>query len=139
MFEALVYFVPIDGSPPGGEVVGTLVLVLEVVGVLPDIVAQDGIVPLGNWTVLVRGGDDFQLSAFKDQPSPAGTKLLSGGFIEQLFEVGEAAEVFLDLLRDLACGVTAPVGLHDGPEHAVIHMTAAVVPHHAANIFRNGV
>ncbi len=30
----------------GGEVVGALVLVLEVVGVLPDVVAEDGVVAL---------------------------------------------------------------------------------------------
>ncbi len=37
--EALVDLVPVDGIPPGFEVVGALVLVLEVVGVLPHIVA----------------------------------------------------------------------------------------------------
>jgi len=40
--EAFVDFAPVDGVPPGGEVVGTLVLVFEVVGVLPDVVAEDG-------------------------------------------------------------------------------------------------
>jgi hypothetical protein len=37
--KTLVDLFPIDGVPPGGEVVGALVLVFEVVGVLPDVVA----------------------------------------------------------------------------------------------------
>src|SRR3954468_11626530 len=37
---ALGDLVPVDDVPPRLEVVGTLVLVLEVVGVLPDVVAQ---------------------------------------------------------------------------------------------------
>src|SRR5688572_28214693 len=37
---ALVDCVPVDGVPPGLEILGTAVLVLEVVGVLPDVVAE---------------------------------------------------------------------------------------------------
>jgi hypothetical protein len=49
--EALVDLVPVDGVPPGGEVVWALVLVLEVVGVLPDVVAEDGVVGL-SWVAV---------------------------------------------------------------------------------------
>jgi hypothetical protein len=37
--EALVDFVPVDYVPPRGQVVGAAVVVFEVVGVLPDVVA----------------------------------------------------------------------------------------------------
>src|SRR5690606_5737410 len=40
--QALVDGVPVDDVPPGREVVGALVLVLQVVGVLPDVDADDG-------------------------------------------------------------------------------------------------
>src|ERR1700733_14596753 len=76
--EALVDLVPVDGVPPGGEVVGALVLVFEVVGVLPDVVAEDGVVTLRERVVLVGGGDDLQLAALEDEPAPAGAELLGG-------------------------------------------------------------
>jgi hypothetical protein len=45
--ETLVDFVPVDDVPPGGEVVGAAVVVLEVVGVLPNVVADDGVEAVG--------------------------------------------------------------------------------------------
>ena len=41
-FEALIDFVPVDYVPPGGEIFRTAVVVFQVVGMLPDIVAEDG-------------------------------------------------------------------------------------------------
>jgi len=45
--------------------------------------------------------------------SPAGAKLLGRGFVEELLEVGEAAEVLGDLRGDIAFGIAAALGLHD--------------------------
>ena len=101
--EALVDFVPVDDVPPGGEVVGAAVVVLEVVGVLPDVVAEDGVEAVGEGGVLVGLGDDFELAALVDEEAPAGAELLGGGFVEELLEVGEAAEVLGDLVGDIAC------------------------------------
>src|SRR5262245_17089221 len=39
--EAAGHLVPVDGVPPGGDVVGAAVLIVEVVGVLPDVEAED--------------------------------------------------------------------------------------------------
>jgi len=39
----LLGVIPVDHIPPGLEVVGAAVLVVEIVGVLPDIVAEDGL------------------------------------------------------------------------------------------------
>src|SRR5271170_5200025 len=91
--EALVDLVPVDGVPPGGEVVGALVLVLEVVGVLPDVVAEDGVEALGEGVVLVGGGEDGELAALEDEPAPAGAELFGGGLVEGLLEGLEVAEV----------------------------------------------
>src|SRR6202021_344091 len=41
--EAFVDLVPVDGVPPGGEVVWPLVLVLEGVSVFPAVVAEVGV------------------------------------------------------------------------------------------------
>ena len=100
MLEALVDLLPVDGVPPGGEVVRATVVVLEVVGVLPDVVAEDGVEALQMRVVLVGSGDDLQLAALPDEPAPAGAELLGGGFIELLGEVGKGTEVSVDLLLD---------------------------------------
>src|ERR1035437_9370264 len=51
---AFVDFVPVDDVPPGGEIFGTAVVVFQVVGVLPDVVAEDGIEALRDGAVLIR-------------------------------------------------------------------------------------
>src|SRR5262249_32540518 len=48
-------FRPIDHVPPGVEVVGPLVLVLQVVGVLPDVHTDDRGLAVGDRGILVRG------------------------------------------------------------------------------------
>src|ERR1035441_7659840 len=82
--EAFVDLVPVDDVPPCGEVVGAAVLVLQVVGVLPDVVAEDGVEAAGEGRVLVGGGDDLEFAALEDEPAPAGAELLGGGLVELL-------------------------------------------------------
>src|SRR5436190_14655829 len=53
--EVLAGLRPVDDIPPGVDVVGPLVLVLQVVGVLPDVDADDRRVAVGDGSVLVRG------------------------------------------------------------------------------------
>src|SRR5208283_5368524 len=72
LFEAFVDFCPVDDVPPGGEVVGAAVVVLQVVGVLPDVVAEDGIEALRQRGILVGGGHDFELAVGEYEPAPAG-------------------------------------------------------------------
>jgi hypothetical protein len=43
MGEALVDFFPVDDVPPCGEIVRAAVVVFEVVGMLPDVVAENGV------------------------------------------------------------------------------------------------
>src|SRR5580698_846220 len=137
MVEALVDFLPVDGGPPGGEVVGTLVLILQIIGVLPNVVPEDGMVALREGRVLVGGGSDFEFAAVPQEPAPAGAELLGCGLVELLLEGFEVAEVFADLLGDTACWLAAAAGLHDRPEHGVIDVAATIVAHGATNVFRN--
>src|SRR5690348_1935127 len=74
--EAAVDLIPVHHVPPCGKVIGTLVLVLQVVGVLPHIVAKNRKQSLRERRVLVCCGDDLQLAAGEDEPSPAGAELL---------------------------------------------------------------
>src|SRR5215472_7306554 len=59
---ALVDFVPVDYVPPGGQVFRAAVVVLQVIRVLPDVVAQDGIEALRDWIILIRCGDDLDFT-----------------------------------------------------------------------------
>src|SRR5947209_7420663 len=52
---------PVDDAPPGVEVVAALVLVAQVVGVLPDIDAEDGALAGHQRAVLVERAADAQL------------------------------------------------------------------------------
>src|SRR5687768_18272780 len=51
--EVLRDLLPVHDVPPGLDIVGPLVLVLQVVGVLPHVEAQQGRVPLHERAVLV--------------------------------------------------------------------------------------
>src|SRR5581483_1636227 len=69
--EAAIDLFPVHDVPPCGKIVGALVLVLQVIGVLPHIVAENGEQPLRERRVLVRRSDHLQLASGEDEPSPA--------------------------------------------------------------------
>src|SRR4051794_29616199 len=85
--EALPDLVPVDDVPPGVEVLRAPVLVLEVVGVLPHVVAEQHRVPLGDRRVLVRGARHAEPRAVVDQPRPAGAEAVDARVLELGFEV----------------------------------------------------
>src|SRR4029077_11409480 len=75
--ETLVDFVPVHYAPPRGEVFGTAVVVFQVIGVLPDVVAEDGIQALREGIVLIRRGDDLHIAVrLPGEPGPSGAELL---------------------------------------------------------------
>ena len=81
--EALVDLVPVDDVPPGREIFGTAVVVFQVVGVLPDIVAEDGIQALRDRAVLIRRADDLHFAAgLAGEPNPSAAELLGAGIVE---------------------------------------------------------
>src|SRR5579875_4049729 len=130
-----VDFVPVDDVPPGVEVIAAVILVFEIVGMLPHVVAQDGIAAIHEGAVLIGRADDLQLPALvQQQPGPAGAEALQTGIVERRLELIEGPELLLDGLGDGAGGGAAAIGFHDGPEHAVIGMAAAVVAHRGANV-----
>ena len=106
---------------------------------LPDIVAEDRVEALGERVVLVGGGDDLELAGLEDEPAPAGAELLGGGFVEQLLEVLEVAEVGLDLGGDGAGGRRrAASGLMMCQNMRVVDVAAAVVADGGADVFGQG-
>src|SRR5208283_5111476 len=72
----LVDIFPVHYVPPRLQVLRAPVVVLQIVRVLPHIVAEDGMKALRNGTVLVRRGDDLHLAlAVAGQPDPSAAKL----------------------------------------------------------------
>src|SRR5436853_4798144 len=98
--KSLVHRVPIHDVPPRGEVVGTAILIFEVVGVFPHVDAEEGLLPFHERTILVGSALDDELAAGIDQPSPAAAEALHAGVIELRLELLEVAERRLDGVGD---------------------------------------
>jgi hypothetical protein len=139
-FKTSVDFVPVDNVPPGSEIFWTAVVVFQIVGVLPNVVAEDGEMALRNRAVLIGRGHDVHVSTWlASEPDPSGAELLDAGFVELGLEIFEVTESFGDGLGDRARGIATAFGLHDLPEHGVVDVAAAVVADCGANVFGDGV
>src|SRR5882724_10070929 len=80
--------VPVHGVPPGLEVVGPAVLVLEIIGVLPDVDAEDRFGAERDRRVLIGGRRQLDLLVFvHNQPRPAGAEARCAGGAESLLEI----------------------------------------------------
>ena len=62
-FEAVVDFIPVNYVPPCREVFGAAIVVLQIISMLPNVVAENGEQALGDWIVLVGRADDLYLAA----------------------------------------------------------------------------
>src|SRR5512134_462231 len=124
--------VPVGDRPPGVEVVEPPVLVLQVIGVFPDVIDQHRELALRERILVAAGGGHLQLAAVPlraYEPHPAGAKYPVAGFCEAGLELREAAEVALDRVGQCACRLAAAAGRHRAPEQAVVQMPAGVVAH----------
>src|SRR6185437_14808459 len=132
-FVVFAGLVPVDHVPDRLEVVGTAVLVVEVVGVFAHVHTEDrlafdagdGLAHDG--AILVRRGADLEAVRGDEEPCPAAAETASAGGFELGLELVEAAELRRDGLGKLAGGLTAAVRAEQGPEKAVVGMAAAVV------------
>src|SRR5690554_1285811 len=105
---------PVDDLEERGDVVRAAVLVLQVVGVLPHVQAQDGGVAradvLHQRVVLVGTVLHCQLAvAVHGQPGPAAAETPLGGGGELLLERVEPPQVAVDAAADLAVRLAAAV------------------------------
>src|SRR3990170_8268595 len=120
---------PIDGVPPRLDVLGASVLILQVIGVLPDVDAEERLAAIQDGIVLVRGRFDGELAATDQQPRPPGPESRCRGLGECFFEIPEAAERIFDGVGQIPRRLPAAALFHDLPEHGMIQMAAAVVAH----------
>src|SRR5207248_6185922 len=94
---------PVQGVEPGRDVVRALVLVLEVVGVLPHVDAEDRGHAFHVRAVLVRVALDRELAArVGDQPCPAAAELADRGLLQLLLEGVVPPERAVDGVADPA-------------------------------------
>src|ERR1700760_1815793 len=99
------------------QIVRTTVAIVDVVGMLPDVAAEDRERAVHQRILTVRGLGDFELAALARQPAPAGAELADAGGGEIGLELLEAAEVLGDLLLEPARQLgAAAIGLHPAPE-----------------------
>src|SRR5688572_11131791 len=88
--------VPVHDVPPSRHVIRTPILILEVVGVLPDVDAQDRRLTLHERRVLIGSPEDGQLSArILAEPPPPRSELTDGRRLELGLELVERAELAL--------------------------------------------
>src|SRR6266849_3098001 len=69
--------IPVDHIPPGVQIIGTAILVLQIVSMFPDVISHDRIQTLHQWAVLVSGRDNRKLAALvENEPGPTGAETL---------------------------------------------------------------
>ncbi|MFM1943105.1 MAG: hypothetical protein RI897_2087 [Verrucomicrobiota bacterium] len=135
---------PVHHTPDGLEIVGTAVLVFEVVGMFPDIDAEDGgAFATGDGfthegVILVGGGSDGDLASGREQPDPAAAEAAGAGGFELGFEFIEGAEGCIDGIGQGAGGVSSGIGGEELPEERMVPVASAVVADCAADVFRHG-
>src|SRR5260370_41890696 len=78
--EQFVDIVPVDQVIAERlQIVGTAVAVIDVVGMLPDVAAEDRGCAVDQRALAVRGLGDFELAVLDRQPAPAGAELTDAG------------------------------------------------------------
>src|SRR5205807_9032280 len=86
--KPLLDLVPVDRVPPRVDVIRAAVLVLEIVGVLPHVEADDRELAFHQRAVLVGGRDDVDLARLVlYQPRPARAEASDGGGGKFLLEL----------------------------------------------------
>src|SRR5690606_39998731 len=138
--EALGDLIPVYHIPPGRDIVSPEVLVLQIIGVLPNVDAENRRLPLRKRRVLVSRGRDGKVAVLiNDQPAPAAPEMTGCLAAELLLELIERAERLVDGLGERAARLPTPVRAHDGPEQRVIRVAATVVADRRPDLLRHRV
>src|SRR5207237_3116886 len=107
--------------------IGPAVLEVEVVGVLPHIAGQERGLAFGQRVDGIRRPGDRELAAACDEPGPAAAELADCRRLEIVLELGEAAEVAVDRLGEVAARGAATLRLHAVPEEGMVPHLGGVV------------
>src|ERR1700681_3341385 len=110
------------------QIIRAAVAIIDVIGMLPDIDAEDRRRAMHQRIFAVGGLGNFELAVLHRQPGPARTELANAGGGEIGLEFLKPAEVLGDLLFQTAgqFGATA-IWLHPVPEMRMIVVLAGVI------------
>src|SRR5262245_52660952 len=106
--------VPIDHIPKGSDVIRPTVLILQIVGMFPNVEAEDRLIAAAassgshDRAILVRGAFNDELARLVDgEPSPAAAEARGSSFGEVFFEMVPAHQVFLNGFGEFALRLSA--------------------------------
>src|SRR5229473_6692756 len=127
--EQLVDILPVHQViDPRLQIIRTAIAIIDVVGVLPDVDAEDRGGAMDQRVLAIGRLGNLELAVLRRQPRPARTELADAGGGEIALEFLEPAEVFGDLLFQAARQfIAAAVGLHPVPEMQMVIVLARVV------------
>src|SRR5215813_12116066 len=127
--EQLVDIVPVDEMIDERlQVIRTAVAIVDVVGVLPDIAAEDRGGAMHQRILAVRRLGDGEFATLHLEPAPAGAELTDAGRGEIGLELLQTAEVLIDFILQTARQfAAAAVRLHPAPEVDVVIVLAGIV------------
>jgi len=109
---------PVDDVVKCGDVIGTPVLIQQVVSVLPHVDTENWRVPVHERAVLIGRAFHYQLLVLVDaQPGPTAAETARGRGAEGLLECVEPAELRLDRFGQLAGRLSAFARADRDPEH----------------------
>ena len=118
---------PVHRVPPGFEIVGAAVLVVQVIGVLPDVVADRTRLPsISGVSWLGASRSRACRPCVDGDEHPAGAEDARAGGVEVGLQLVEAAEIAVDRGGELAVRPAA-ARAHDLPEHGVIGVAAELL------------
>src|SRR2546423_10932630 len=96
--EHFVDVVPVDQVFPERLEIGwSRVAVVDVIGMFPDIAAEDRFAAVHQRVLAVRRLGNDELAVLHRDPAPAGAKLGDAGLDEIFLGFGDAAEIAVDL------------------------------------------
>lgn len=133
--------IPVEEIPDSGGMLGSAVLIFQVVGMFPDVDGEQRFSAVGERAILVGGAlNEEGAIFFEGEPAPAAAEVTGRGFGQFILELIEAAKVFIDGFGEFALRFGALViGAEYLPVEIVIGDSAAVVNHSGADFRRDGV
>ena len=111
----------------GVDVIDAPVLVIEVIGMLPDIDGQERPRAVRERRFGIGGLQHLELGAFEDEPRPAAAELCDGRGREFLLAGIDAAECLLHLLLQSSGGLAAALGSQAAPVERVVPSLRRIV------------
>src|SRR5215210_3980069 len=113
---------------PGLEIFRPEIPVVDVIGMLPDVAAEQGPAAMRQRVLAVRSLGDRKLAVLQREPAPARAELGLARLDEVGTELVESAKILVDHGLQLAWQLLAAAALlHPGPEMIVVEVLAGVV------------